>query len=130
MNDIIEINKHRKPLNKKQKDFVKMFKTKLGHVTKTCDACIMSRMTYYAWMKNPIFAEAIESEKEGLIDFVEHMLIKNINKGDTTAIIFFLKTIGKKRGYVEHIKVESDITIKGIDINILPSRPKLEDKKK
>ena len=34
------------------------------------------------------------------------MLIKNIREGKTAEIIFYLKTKGKKRGYVERSEIE------------------------
>ena len=42
---------------------------------------------------------------ETTIDFVESQLLKNINEGDTTSIIFFLKTKAKHRGYVERQEI-------------------------
>ena len=45
--------------------------------------------------------EALAEGKEGRKDFVESALFKRITEGDTTAIIFFLKTQAQDRGYVE-----------------------------
>ena len=35
--------------------------------------------------------------------------MEKINDGDTTSLIFFLKTKGKKRGYIE--RVENDVSV-------------------
>lgn len=45
--------------------------------------------------------EAIDAEREAMLDMTEQMLFKNIQNGDTTSIIFMLKTQGKKRGYID-----------------------------
>ena len=41
------------------------------------------------------------------IDFAESQLHKQIRDGNSTATIFFLKTKGKKRGYVERQEIEA-----------------------
>jgi len=70
------------------------------------------------------FKKAIDDEKEGLIDFAESKLFNLINEKNTVAIIFFLKTQGKHRGYIE----QSDVGISGeiklnVDRTITSDRP-------
>ena len=47
---------------------------------------------------------AIEA-KERMIDFAESKLLANIKSGDNTAIIFYLKTQAKHRGYIERAEI-------------------------
>ena len=56
----------------------------------------------------PEVAEAEVLARETMIDAVELTAYAQAMKGDTTMIIFLLKTQGKKRGYVE--RTEQDIT--------------------
>jgi hypothetical protein len=55
----------------------------------------------YHVKKYPTVQAALEEERETLLDDAESILWKQIIDGNTTALIFFLKTQGKKRGYVE-----------------------------
>ncbi|MFH2041684.1 MAG: helix-turn-helix domain-containing protein [Acidobacteriota bacterium] len=48
---------------------------------------------------------ALVDIEETTLDLGESKLISAINKGNMTAIIFYLKTKGKKRGYVERNEV-------------------------
>jgi len=43
--------------------------------------------------------------REHMIDFAESKLYQNIKGGDNTAIIFYLKTQAKHRGYIERAEV-------------------------
>ena len=45
--------------------------------------------------------EAIQEAKESMLDFTENKLFTQIKEGNLTAIIFYLKTQGKARGYIE-----------------------------
>lgn len=51
----------------------------------------------------------LEEAEESVIDNAESKLLQHINDGDVTSLIFFLKTRGKKRGYIE--RVEQDVTV-------------------
>lgn len=50
-------------------------------------------------------AAAYEEANETAIDIAENELMKQVKKGSIPAIIFFLKTKGKSRGYVERQEV-------------------------
>jgi len=56
---------------------------------------------YNAINKYPTVAEAVKDAREATTDLAEGKLIKLINDENPTAIIFYLKTQGKKRGYIE-----------------------------
>lgn len=49
--------------------------------------------------------QAYDDEFESTIDKAESKLFENIDDNDDTAIIFYLKTKGKHRGYVERSEV-------------------------
>ncbi|MDD5501608.1 MAG: hypothetical protein PHH57_08045 [Candidatus Omnitrophica bacterium] len=52
----------------------------------------------------PSVAQAKEEAQERLLDFAEGKLYQKIKDGDTASLIFYLKTQGKKRGYVERVE--------------------------
>lgn len=74
----------------------------LGVVTSACKSVGIGRTIHYEWMKDdPDYKEAVEGISEIAIDFAESQLHHQIKGGNTTATIFYLKTKGKNRGYVE-----------------------------
>lgn len=91
----------------KNETILKVFKSKVGNISATCDALGIDRSTFYEWRKkSPELDEMLKGEEESMIDFAETRLMEKINDGDLTAIIFFLKTKGKRRGYVERMENE------------------------
>jgi len=93
----------------KKEAFIQAYQKTFGNIKKSCDLVDMARGTYYNHVKNDIeFARKIEAlePNEDFLDFAEDALVKKIKDGDTTAIIFTLKTKGKKRGYIERQEVD------------------------
>lgn len=62
----------------------------------------VSRSAVYAAVnRHKRVAEALQDARERTTDLAEGKLYGKINDGDITAIIFYLKTQGKARGYIE-----------------------------
>lgn len=73
-----------------------------GYVSKTASLLQCSVKTVYNYRDRYVtVAEAWTNIKERRHDFVENALHKRIKEGSDTAIIFYLKTQAKDRGYVE-----------------------------
>lgn len=73
------------------------------------DACAYAKISHseaYTWRKEDTawddeVIKARDKSDESAIDLAENRLLNAISKGDTTSTIFFLKTRGRKRGYIE-----------------------------
>lgn len=105
-----------------KKAFIEAYKKTFGNITHSAKTVGIDRTAHYRWLKeDEDYKAEIESiePSEMFLDFVEGKLSERINKGDTTAIIFALKTKGKKRGYVERTEVQQETTYKSLDINII-----------
>ena len=81
-----------------------------GNVSEACKVLNINRSMFYDYYNSDLeFKTQIDDIKNIALDFVESKLIGKIKEGDIVAILFYLKTQGKKRGYVE--RVENEITI-------------------
>lgn len=61
-----------------------------------------NRQTIYNAAKiHPEIKDAMDGERELMLDTAELKLIESVNKGQAWAVCFFLKTQGRKRGYIE-----------------------------
>lgn len=76
-----------------------------GIVTSACKYAKVSRQTYYNYLEDSDFKKAVEDVSNTALDFVEGKLFSLIEQENPTAIIFYLKTKGKKRGYVERQEI-------------------------
>lgn len=101
--------------------------TSLGIVKPACEAAGVSRETYYEWCRTDSAFKAKATEAHEIaLDFAETKLFQLINgvkmkssmkdkdgnqlevyslPPNTAAVIFFLKTRGKQRGYIERTEV-------------------------
>jgi hypothetical protein len=78
----------------------------LGVVTTACKKANVSRKTFYQYCNDdPEFKKAVDDIENIALDFAESQLHKQIQGGNTAATIFYLKTKGKKRGYVERQEI-------------------------
>lgn len=109
-NDTKLILSNEDQLSYKQINFLRVYDSVLCNISLACQQCHINRSTYYYWLKeSEVFKQNINEIREGLIDFAESKLMQEVRSGNTTAILFFLKTQGKDRGYVE--RMEQDVTV-------------------
>ena len=107
----------------------------LGNVTEACEKLGISRTIHYEWLQADLeYNAAVASLKNVALDFAESQLKKLMegaerqaltHDGDvvtikdapnTSAVIFYLKTQGKQRGYIERQELSTEI--KSINITI------------
>ncbi len=82
----------------------KVYYKQACNVSQTCKALKISRNTFYEWRNSDKeLDEALKEQEESLLDYAEGKLLSAIQDDNLTATIFFLKTKGRKRGYVEQI---------------------------
>ena len=80
--------------------FLKAIVKHRGNISAACKAAGCDRGTYQKYMQNDIdFQNQILELIEGGIDYVENKLLKAIDAGNITAIIYYLNNKGRARGY-------------------------------
>jgi hypothetical protein len=90
-----------------KKTMLEALEKSLGVVTTACKQANVGRTTHYRWMEeDKEYREAVTALKLVALDFAESKLHSSIAEGNVTAIIFYLKTKGKKRGYIERQEIE------------------------
>ena len=86
-----------------------------GNLSAVARAIRRSRQTIYTLIdNNPEVKQALEDERESMIDNVESKFYQQCLESNITAMIFFLKTQGHKRGWQEkqHLEHSGSIDIK------------------
>jgi uncharacterized protein (DUF849 family) len=89
-------------MDAKKNAMIKALEKTLGVVTTAARQIGIDRTTHYNWMKeDEEYRQTVESLEDVALDFAESKLHSFIQNDDTAATIFYLKTKGKRRGYVE-----------------------------
>jgi len=103
----------------KKESILAALEKSLGIVTVACKQSDIPRSTYYKWLKeDEEFALKVKDIENIALDFGESQLHKQIGDGNTSATIFFLKTKGKKRGYIERSELDLTSGDEPIKINV------------
>tara|TARA_R100000734_G_C3287451_1_gene79872 strand:+ start:393 stop:752 length:360 start_codon:yes stop_codon:yes gene_type:complete len=90
----------------KKESMLKALEQSLGVVTVACKKANIPRSTFYKWVNEDIeFANQVKDIENIALDFAESQLHKQISENSTSATIFYLKTKGKKRGYIERQEI-------------------------
>lgn len=102
-----------------KKNLLTALEKSLGVVSAACKKAKVSRQTHYEYYNNdPNYRAAVDDLAEVSLDFAESKLLQSISNGSDTATIFYLKTKGKKRGYIERTESE---------VKIIPEQPFFPD---
>lgn len=90
----------------KKESMLKALEKSLGIVTVACRNSQIPRSTFYKWLKEDEgFARDVKDIENIALDFAESQLHEQIGNANTAATIFYLKTKGKKRGYIERQEI-------------------------
>jgi hypothetical protein len=85
-----------------KKSLISALEKTLGVVTSACKNVGVSRQTFYDYYNSDeAFKNEVDELKNVALDFAESQLHKRMKDNSDAAIIFYLKTQGRKRGYVE-----------------------------
>lgn len=108
-----------------KKDYIKAITEAQGLISVAARRLGVSRSTLYSAIdRHKDVAAALADARERTTDLAEGRLYEKINEGDTSSIIFYLRTQGRNRGYVE--RTESEVSVRGevlIDLVELPHDP-------
>ena len=103
----------------KKEAMLQALENSLGVVTVACKQSETPRSTYYKWLKEDEgFAKEVKEIENIALDCAEIQLHSQMKDGNTSATIFYLKTKGKRRGYIERSELDLSSGDEPIKINV------------
>lgn len=110
-----------------KKAVIEALEKTLGVVTSACKKAKVGRTQFYTWYKeDEEFKKAVDEMESVALDFAESQLHQQISNGIPSSTIFYLKTKGKKRGYIERQEIVGDKENPVVQFYVLPDGRKLE----
>ena len=103
----------------KKEQLLTALEKSLGIISTACDNVGISRTTYYKYYNDDDFKQSVDSISSIALDCAESQLFELIKEKNVTAIIFYLKTKGKKRGYVEKLQAGDQKQPDAIEIHFV-----------
>ena len=104
------MSKRKNTTEQNKRIFLEALRKSLNIVSSACEVTGIGRTTFYEWCKtDPVFKQKVDEVPDLQFDFVEAQLLKRIKEGSDTAITFYLKTKGRKKGYNEKIEIEGNL---------------------
>jgi len=109
-----------------KKNMLEALEKTLSIVSTACKMVGISRNTHYRWLKeDPQYEASVTELHNVVLDFAESHLHLQIKEGSVPATLFLLKTIGKKRGYVERQEITgADGEQMSFEVNIITNGEK------
>ena len=92
--------------NWKADDVIASIERNKGNLSAVARQFGVSRMTVHRYMADhPTVKASVADARESMLDNAESVLYKKVLEGSTPELIFFLKTQGRNRGYVERSEI-------------------------
>jgi hypothetical protein len=106
-------------LKKKNKELLlKSLQENLGILASALKVANMNRNTFSKYYEEDlIFRNLVDEIREEAVDYVEGQLFRQIKNGGASQTIFYLKTKGKHRGYIE--QNDTNMTIDAVKIKYI-----------
>lgn len=88
------------------KEIIRALKNSNGFLTLAAESLGLTyQAVYQRTYRNTKLKKVVQALNERQLDFSESKLLQNIKKGKEASIFFHLKYKGKRRGYVDELKV-------------------------
>ena len=115
----------------KKKALLQALVKTLGVITPACEIVGISRNQFYIYYReDEAFRNEVEEIQELTLDFAETKLLQKIKEGSEKSILFYMKYKGRKRGYIDKIDVNNNISgdlNNKITIEIIKNKDENED---